>query len=185
MRWNFPESRLLSQNFRPCYALRMTDRPLLPLFSQPRLHSSCSSRVLGIERIMLWNRGKKRSQRISLLCERIRGPYNFFIRKAQGKSSRWIRDFLSDSGRISRGEIEFRVYIYTTYYGRNEARDERVSAIIFSEKRSSRRISKGEIIFAQVFGIRGGLFLVERERWPASGTHLLEHPLIIASLTRS
>ena len=60
---------------------------------------------------MLWNRGKKRSQRISLLCERIRGPYNFFIRKAQGKSSRWIRDFLSDSGRISRGEIEFRVYI--------------------------------------------------------------------------
>lgn len=34
---------------------------------------------------MLWNRGKKRSQRISLLCERIRGPYNFFIRKAQGR----------------------------------------------------------------------------------------------------
>lgn len=80
---------------------------------------------------MLWNRGKKRSQRISLLCERIRGPYNFFIRKAQGKSSRWIRDFLSDSGRISRGEIEFRVYIYT-YYGRNEARDGRVSAREFT-----------------------------------------------------
>lgn len=181
MRWNFPESRLLSQNFRPCYALRMTDRPLLPLFSQPRLRSSCSSLVLGIERIMLWNRGKKRSQRISLLCERIRGPLIF--------SSEKRRVRVAGGSEISyRIRDEFRkarsVYIYTCY-GRNEARDERVSAIIFSEKRSSRRISKGEIIFAQVFGIRGGLFLVEREGWPASGTHLLEHPLIIASLTRS
>lgn len=184
MRWNFPESRLLSQNFRPCYALRMTDRPLLPLFSQPRLRSSCSSLVLGIERIMLWNRGKKRSQRISLLCERIRGPYNFFIRKAQGRrvaGGSEISYRIRDEFRRARSSS---MYIYT-YYGRNEARDERVSAIIFSEKRSSRRISKGEIIFAQVFGIRGGLFLVEREGWPASGTHLLEHPLIIASLTRS